>query len=71
MNFYPATTHAYNAGYDDGFFDNTKRAYTTNRETVEYERGYAAGVHFRPAVELREFAKSLLPKPRVKKAKAK
>jgi hypothetical protein len=56
MNFYPPATHAYNAGYDDGFFDHYKREYRTKAETAAYERGYHDGVKHRP-------------KPKVTKAK--
>ena len=47
--FYPATTHAYNAGYDDGFFGNEQtRLNRTKSEAEAYQRGFQTGVECRP-----------------------
>jgi len=48
MTFYPATMHAYNAGFDFGFFGQYECEYKTEIETEAYRCGCKDGLKCRP-----------------------
>jgi hypothetical protein len=64
----PASSKAYDQGFDDGYFKHYKRYDKDHLETAAYEAGFNDGVACRPAAEREGDAK---PKPRAKKAESK